>query len=245
MSRDPIGVSVDREMRNSPRRTELRMSADDWAYAAWVDASYGLQLYAFVVNRPMDRVDVKGLFTHTHGVSGEQLSVLLQAEALAKSRATAALDVLLADATPGQMQERYPKFRTQSPASYRDYVAFYYDVQSRLVRVINGFRANQYGVEAECSCDEGVEAYVRPGLYPLIDDDIHICPIFYTLNAEGQASTFFHEMSHVFAGTDDDTDSPPYANAAKNAHFLDDLIDGDPGHKYNFVARYLAVVGLK
>ena len=62
------------------------------------------------------------------------------------------------------------------------------------------FRAfdGRIGIECECKCDTGVNAYVYR-----VATDIHICPNFWTHTNRTQSAILFHELTHEYGGTTD------------------------------------------
>jgi hypothetical protein len=117
---------------------------------------------------------------------------------------------------------RYPHFSDKwmaNPKFRRTYNDWYRWADSDLNAMLVGLAENKYGVECECWCPAGVWAYVRPGAW--WDDDIHFCPLFFKDTPERQVMHFTHEVSHLFADTDDLKlgNGRPWAENADDAHW--------------------------
>lgn len=52
-----------------------------------------------------------------------------------------------------------------------------------------------FGLECECSCEPGTDAYVYP-----IWSDVHLCPPCFAKPPNDQAGTIIHELMHKDAG---------------------------------------------
>jgi len=68
---------------------------------------------------------------------------------------------------------------------------------------------------------------------------IHFYPLYFDAGRVVRVEGYLHEMSHVFAGTDDlkdenhpTIDGPPYLDTVKNAYWIEGL--GYSGPKYLF-----------
>jgi len=78
--------------------------------------------------------------------------------------------------------------------------------------------------ECETECDANVAAYVYS-----IWTDLHLCPVWYGLSANGQANTIIHELAHDAANRDDEA----YVWQAKYATLsVDDAIDNADSYSY-------------
>jgi hypothetical protein len=78
--------------------------------------------------------------------------------------------------------------------------------------------------ECETSCDDNTAAYVYS-----IWSDIHLCPVWHNLTAEGRANTIIHEIAHDAANRDDEAYiwEPGYSTLS-----VEDAIDNADSYSY-------------
>jgi len=69
-----------------------------------------------------------------------------------------------------------------------------------LGRVYRAFRDDVIDFECESSCDAGTNAYVPWGPWP----DLHFCPAFFGRSRSRRTAILLHEMTHMWADTDDE-----------------------------------------
>jgi hypothetical protein len=74
-------------------------------------------------------------------------------------------------------------------------------VRKRFAKIESAFRGD-LPFECETSCDKGTTGYVRD-YWIFGQGDIHVCPLWFTLDYRRQVKTIMHEMGHKFAGLDD------------------------------------------
>lgn len=69
----------------------------------------------------------------------------------------------------------------------------------RHYNTINSAINSSIDFECETDCDANVAAYVYS-----IWSDLHLCPVWHGLSANGRANTIIHELAHDAAGLDDE-----------------------------------------
>jgi RHS repeat-associated protein len=220
LSRDPIG---ERGGTLTPNRDEF--SVGDLIALLWSlrASSAGISIYGFVENDPMNRYDPSGLFSHQHDCNASQIAAIRAAESTSKAGASSAETILVNQFDEVSVIANYPRIYTHPIGIIAHYRVWFRGTKSTLSKVNAGYTANSYGVECECSCDEGTRAYCRPG--NPFDDDIHFCPLFFSKTATSQAEIFLHEMSHIFANTSNLAlgGGRPWARNAEDAYWIEGL----------------------
>jgi len=168
----------------------------------------GAGLYQFAGSSPANALDPSGLFViEFDDCDEEQQEVVRRAAEAVEDR----LEQLIRefnklDAEFAVLWAVDRNRKTNSPKQTTRYSNYHRDMMVNF-RKMKDMLQKGVGVECECECKEGVKAYVNAffantwAQMPV--GDIHICPPFWSLGADGQSENFFHELSHRTANTRD------------------------------------------
>ena len=165
-----------------------------------LEESGGLNLYAYCENDPINKWDYLGMYSHQHNCSQEQLETLKKTEDEVKRRTQLWLSCLGNMDAMELLQESNVAFSLKNLSLVSEFIN---EINKSFKKIDAGLTKNEYGFECECKCKKEWLAYVRVGgLWPLFDDDVHFCPLYFE-ETEKQTKIMGHEFSHYFLKTKD------------------------------------------
>jgi hypothetical protein len=184
------------------------------------------------------------MYKEQHCCTKKQLEMIEAAEKTAKAGIKKAQEVLRNDFQQNNVEERYMqdlliRYASEGRPILMSFYRWYWELMQISSEIIKGFDDNNYGVECETSCDEGVTAYVASSWVISIglDNDIHFCPSYFKMSKDRQAEKFLHEASHFFANTEDLSlgGTEPFWKNARDAYWVESLATS----QYDFMDRFM------
>jgi len=213
------------------RKLKQKIYAYDARIALWpsrdpIGENGGLNLYGMVGNDPVKSWDYQGLWK----------KVIRNTEA-ATARAATELERLAYG--PYERTTIFKRFASRITNQYAfDLVFNSWSLNFRAVsrKTNDGFASNSYSVK--CVGDEGKEseAYAEP----LLGKIIRFRKSFFTTSETERNRIFYHEMTHIYAGTTDDLPNQ-FVKEPLFTHWIDDLVNRCP-EKLDSAVRYIIAI---
>ena len=176
-----------------------------WPSRDPIEERGGKNLYGFVGNDGVLRIDYLGMWKHSHRCDKDQLSILKIAEDEMKRRLNLWSYFLKTNLDDEYITSHFPWLLDNKAINYNNLITFNDHTTKKVDALLFAIDNNEYGVECECSCDDDTYAYVNQGWVKNgWDDDIHFCPAFFDKARDKviNSATFAHELSHYKLYTD-------------------------------------------
>lgn len=217
--------------------------------AGYVD---GMGLYEYVGSMPVSFVDFSGEYAKAIGCTASERDDLRWFDSWSQAWISEWLRVLRDDFAPGSAT--YSRFGIDTSALRRQYGRWHATLGKVLWQTHQRYLSQNYKVKchkgclpAECNTD--TNAFVR---WPF--SVLNFCPQFWVMgNFYVKSGIYFHEMTHMAAGTgDDQLGQSPFGGAswhpfANDAYWLDDVFQPTflhSGGQSAFTKRFIdAAVG--
>jgi hypothetical protein len=204
--------------KNRPTLTKPASGIPLWPSRDPIEEKGGKNLYGFVRNKTIGAYDLMGLFGKYKNCDADQVKTIKAAEALAKTRLQFYVsnieNIPENDLTFFEWLNEIRLGVTQNHVNpTENKLRLFYDFRTRSKnlsqKIIDDLDANSIDAKCECKCSDDKIAYSwrTTGFFGFQFRTIHFCPLFYKENADQQAGTIAHEVSHVTLRTDDD---PPW-----------------------------------
>ncbi len=161
----------------------------------------GVNLYGFLKNSGVQKIDVLGLWGKATGCNQSQLNQLKAAESASRDAFEAWYNFTIAvDDT--YLTGTFPELAGDNK-SFKMAEKFTAMLAKNNKSLLDAVENKSINVKCECSC-KTIDFITRSETYAYTPaKTIHFCPIYFGSGALEQAATFAHEMSHAILNTSD------------------------------------------